>query len=356
MNILIDDNIVLLKETLINDFNVITYNGGELTSEFLRETNAQILFVRSTTKCNETLLKNTKVRFIGTATAGTDNLDIEFIEKNEIKWTNAAGSNSISVAEYVTLSIQLWCLENLKDISNLTLGIVGYGNIGSKVGKLFEKFCKNILVYDPYINEIKNTNVSMYEYDNLLKESDIITFHTPLVKEGEYPTYKMLNDKNLGLINRNSLLINASRGGVIDEHSIKTSKINPNNLIFDVFENEPKIDPQFAKDLFISTPHIAGHSYEGKLKGTLNMIKELENYLGIIIDKTLIIEELNKESKVNINQIKYFDLFNLLKEKIGIEETSNRFKESLEYFDSNKFKKFRKEYPKHNESLSDESF
>lgn len=356
MNILIDSNILFLKEVLEKDFNVMTFDGGALNPEYIRQSNSEILFVRSTTKCDVFLLGNTKVNFIGTATAGVDNLDIEFLEKNEITWVNAAGSNSISVAEYVTLSIQLWCLENLKDISDMTLGIVGYGNIGSKVGKIFEKHCKKILVFDPYISETKNINSNLCDYDELLKKSDIITFHTPLVKEGEHPTYKMLNLNMMELINKDALLINASRGGVVDEYALKVNNYNPKNLIFDVFENEPNIDSLFAKNLFISSPHIAGHSIEGKLRGTLNMVQGLEIYLGKRIDKSIIMNELDKVPKVNINNVSYNGLFSRLKERIGLEETSINFKRILNNYEYSKFNKQRKEYPKHNETLSDESF
>ena len=356
MNIVIDSNIVLLKESLESDFNVMTFDGGELTPQFLSETNAEVLFVRSTTNCDVFLLGDTNVRFVGTATAGIDNLDLEFLEKNNIKWTNAAGSNSISVAEYVTLAINSWCTENNKDISELKLGIVGFGNVGSKVGKIFQNLCKEVLVTDPYKDNTGSVNANLCSIEELLSRSDIITFHTPLVSDGEHPTYKLLDLNKVDLISKDALIINAARGGVIDEYALKLSNHNPKNLIFDVWENEPEIDSEFAASLFIATPHIAGHSFEGKLRGTLNMLQSLEIYLGKRIDKSLILNEINKYEKYNLSNLKYSELCEKLERNIQLMETSNRFKRILIDFDYKSFNQVRKDYPKHNETLSDESF
>lgn len=356
MNIIVDSNIVLLKEILEKDFKVMPFDAGELTSEFIRQSNSEILFVRSTTNCDVFLLGNTKVKFIGTATAGVDNLDLEFFGKNGIRWTNASGSNSISVAEYVTYCIQKWCLDNIKDISNMTLGVVGFGNIGSKVGKIFEKYCKKLLVFDPYITEIKNNIAELTDYETLLSQSDIITFHTPLVKGGEHPTYKMLDINSMDIINKDALLINASRGSVVDEYALKFANINPNNIVLDVWEDEPDIDSQLAEKIYISTPHIAGHSYEGKLRGTLNMLQGLELYLGKRIDKSLIIDEIDKNPKVDLSSIDYWGLYKLLESNIKVEKTSNEFKKLMPDFDYIDFNKMRKDYPKHYETLSDKSF
>lgn len=356
MNILIDSNIVLLKDSLINDFNVITFDGGELSNSLIREANANILFVRSTTNCNKELLDNTEVEFLGTATAGIDNLDLNYLKSRNIKWTNAAGSNSISVAEYVTLAIQIWCMDNNKEINSITLGVVGYGNIGKKVAKIFEKFCKRILVYDPYVKSSNLEKVNICELDYLLENSDIITFHTPLTKVSDYPTYKMLNFDKLSILNDTKLLINTSRGGVIDESALENLDYNTNNLIFDVWENEPNINYGFAQKLFISTPHIAGHSYEGKLRGTLNMLQSLELYIDKTIDKSIIINELDDKNKIKLSETNYIDLYEKLQSNINLKRTDKQFKRTLNDFEYKKFNNTRKEYPKHNETLKEDSF
>lgn len=355
MNIAVDSNIVFLKKTLEFDFNVISFDGGELNSDFLIENKIEILFVRSTTDCNETLLNNTKVKFVGTATAGIDNLDLDYLESNNIKWTNAAGSNSISVAEFVTLSIQSWLIVNLFDITNMKIGIIGFGNIGKKVGKIFEKYSKSILVSDPFVKDVSIKNTQIRNLEEVLSESDIITFHVPLIKNGNHPTFNILGSHNIDLVKKTTLIVNTSRGGVIDENSL-LQNISSKNLIFDVWENEPNIDTEFASKLFLSTPHIAGHSFEGKLRGTLMMIEQLENYLGVNIDKSEIMKEMNKSTKKELSKLSFFELYNRLKNNLQLSETNNQFKRILENFDSGKFNNLRKNYPKHNETLSENSF
>jgi len=356
MKILVDSNIVLLKESLAFGFDVAVFDGGELTPKLLKDSKAEALFVRSTTKCDSVLLDNSNIKFIGTATAGIDNIEIDYLNKHKIEWTNAAGSNSISVAEYTTLGIQSWCLENLKDISELTLGIVGFGNIGSKVGKIFENHCKQLLVSDPFIDNTKSIKAKMCELDELLSKSDIITFHTPLVTNGEHPTYRLLDAKRMELVKKEVLIINVARGGVVDESALNIVNHNPKNMIFDVWENEPNINSEFAKSLFISTPHIAGHSYEGKLRGTLNMLQSFEKYIGKPIEKSHIIDEMNSFKKRELKKLSYFELYDRLKNNIQLKDTDNKFKRVLSNFDYMKFNQMRKDYPKHNETLSEDSF
>jgi erythronate-4-phosphate dehydrogenase len=160
----------------------------------------------------------------------------------------------------------------------------------------------------------------------------------------------------MDLVKKDALIINAARGGVIDEQAIKIANHNPNNLIFDVWENEPNIDSEFATSLFISTPHIAGHSFEGKLRGTLNMLQSLELYLGKRIDKSLIINEINNFEKSQLTSLNTNDLFEKLESNIQLSKTSTDFKRILDDFDYKKFNQMRKEYPKHNETLSEDSF
>jgi erythronate-4-phosphate dehydrogenase len=354
MNILIDSNIPLLSEILSESYNVIEFEGGELSNGFIQESNADCLFVRSTTKCDVFLLGNTKVKFVGTATAGTDNIDKEYFNKNDIKWINAVGSNSLSVTEYVTLAIQHWCIDNIKKIEDLTIGIVGHGNIGKKVAKVFNKYGKQVIVSDPFVEIKEYENVRKCDYNDLLKQSDIITFHTPLTKVGKFPTYRMLNTKNIRNVNEGTLLINASRGGVISEDAIKSVDYNLNNLVLDVWENEPTPNPMLISKSFISTPHIAGHSIEAKLRGSLNMIQAFELYTGHRINKDILIERINSKIKTDFDELDFYSLFKKLKNNINLMNTSNDFKSKLFEANNYNFSELRKSYKKHNETLVNE--
>jgi len=351
MNILIDNNMPLLAETLSSDYNVIEFDGGELTNQSIMETKADCLFVRSTTKCDVFLLGGTKVKFVGTATAGTDNIDKEYFKKNSIEWVSAAGSNSLSVTEYVTLAVQMWCIENVKNIEEMTVGIVGNGNIGKKIAKVFSKFSKQVLVTDPYENIVEYENVKNAEYDDLLELSDAITFHTPITKTGKYPTYRMLNTKNIHKVKDGTLLINASRGGVISEYALKFINFNLKNLVLDVWENEPTPNLRLIQQCFISTPHIAGHSVEAKLRGSLNMIQAFELYTGHRVNKDAILNKLDEDSKIKLEGIEFYELYKELKGNIGIFKTSEGFKSEIKNKYDYNFSELRKSYKKHRETL-----
>jgi erythronate-4-phosphate dehydrogenase len=351
MIILIDSNIPLLSEILSEDYKVFEFEGGELTNGFIKETRAECIFVRSTTKCNVFLLGNTDVEFVGTATAGTDNIDKDYFQKNNIKWVNAAGSNSLSVTEYVALAVQLWCIENVKNIEEMTIGVVGYGNIGKKVAKLFSKFAKQVLVTDPHENILEYENVKIAEYDNLLELSDVITFHTPLTKTGKFPTYRMLNTKNIHKVKDSTLLVNASRGGVISEYALKFIDFNLNNLVLDVWENEPTPNSELVKRCFISTPHIAGHSVEAKLRGSLNMIQAFELHTGHRVNKDTILNKLDEFSKIELEGIDFYELYKELKSNINTIKTSAEFKSEIKTKYDYDFSDLRKSYKKHRETL-----
>lgn len=356
MNILIDSNIILLKESLESQFNVVTYNGGELTNELINKTEAEILFVRSTSKCDSRLLAGTKVKLLGTATAGIDNLDINYLDKSNIQWFNAPGSNSISVAEFVTLAILHWCKDNNINLQQQTLGIVGYGNVGKKVAHIFENYCQQILVYDPFLSDINTQKIKQCNYQNLLESSSIITFHVPLTKGGAFPTQNMLDYDELKNIDNSTLTINMARGGVVNQSALIRLKYNPNNLIFDVWENEPNIDISFAQDCFLSTPHIAGHSYEGKLRGTLNMLEAIERYMNIELDKRIIMNKINKHLKSELSTLDINSLYELLDNNIQIRKIDKFFKNGLRNFETTDFNKMRRSYKMHNETITENSF
>lgn len=354
MNILVDNNIPFLSEILSDKYNVIEFEGGQLDNGLIQESNAEALFVRSTTKCDVFLLANTRAKFVGTATAGTDNIDKQYFNKNNIKWVSAAGSNSLSVAEYVTLGIQHWCIENVKNIEDLTVGIIGYGNIGKRIGKIHSYYCKEVLVSDPFVDIKEYKNLKQCDYNDLLMKSDIITFHTPLTKNGKFPSFKMLNTKNINTLKNGVLLINASRGGVISEYALKSVDFNMKNLILDVWENEPTPDLNTVRKSFISTPHIAGHSVEAKLRGSLYMIQAFELYTGNRIEKEQLIEKINQSVKSKIEDLDYYSLYKMLKNNINLMKTSNEFKSEVKDKSAFDFSGIRKSYTKHTETLVNE--
>ncbi len=279
MKIIADENIPQVKEAFSRFGDVILVNGREIKNDLLK--NIDLLLVRSITNVNENLLENTNVKFVATTTIGTDHVDLEYLKSKNILFADAKGCNAYSVAEYVLCAITNIYYQHKKTFENNTIGIVGYGNIGTKINSFAEALGLQTIINDPPLE--RNTGKNIFQSLKEALESDIITFHVPLNMTGVDKTFHLLNKDNLDLIKQGSLLINTSRGQVVDNQIIKERLKLKNDIeaVFDVWENEPSIDIEFAKRTNISTAHIAGYSLEGKLNGTkliYNQFCELFGY------------------------------------------------------------------------------
>lgn len=278
MRLVVDENIVFGKEAFERFGDVSLINGRKITKEKLIDTN--ILIVRSVTNIDKSLLNGTPVKFVGTSTIGTDHIDINYLEENNIAFAYAPGCNSYAVAEYVFAAIfNFLDVEKITSTRGLSIGIIGVGNVGSKVERFSKALGMNILLNDPPLERkgVKKDFVSLEE----VLEADIITLHVPLNLEGKDSTYHLLNKKNLEKISKNSLLINTSRGAVINNNELLEQIIARRlNVVLDVWENEPNINSGLLDKVFIGTPHIAGYSLEGKFNGTRMIFEALKNYLG----------------------------------------------------------------------------
>ena len=238
-----------------------------------------VLLVRSVTKVDANLLKNSNIKFVGTPTSGINHIDIQYLEKNKIEFSHAPGCNSNSVVDFVMSSLcTLLAGTNFKKIN---VGIVGFGNIGSKLGNCLRKFEIPFKVFDPFkkINKHYDQCLSLYD----LSDCDVVTLHTPLTRNGDFPTYQMIDERFLKLLKKDSILINTSRGGVVNEPSMINYINNYNHLklVLDVWENEPNINQDLLILTEFSTPHIAGHSTTGKKNGIHKIINDLISFLSI---------------------------------------------------------------------------
>jgi erythronate-4-phosphate dehydrogenase len=359
MLIFCDNNIPFLNDALNQIASIRYFNADDLTNEMLSSSEAEALFVRSTIKVNSNLLKNTNIKFVATSTSGNDHFDIPYLEQNGIFYSDALGSNANSVAEYVVYSILKWSAENNIDLENKTIGIIGYGNIGKLVAKYAQYLGLNILVNDPPLND-NNYGFPNYvqysELSNLLEQSDIITNHVPKITEGQYKTINLLNSENLGLMKENSLFIHASRGKVVQESAlIKYKCLNNMTLITDVWADEPLINKDLMNHSLIATPHIAGHSFEGKVRGTLMVIEAFEKFYNLLANKEQIVKLLSNYSPLNLtNNLPAMTLYNMLEKKrqlisddIFLRGLSNRDDNSIK----NGFIKYRQKYPIRHETL-----
>ena len=267
MNIYIDENIPYAKEFFADYGKLTFFSGRDITAEQLAD--ADILLVRSITQVNKTLLHlNNSIKFVGTATIGTDHIDQEYLASRGINFSSAPGCNKISVAEYILSSLVVLAEKYQFQLTMKTVAIVGAGNTGTAVYQRLNALGVNCKLYDPPLEQAGDKR-KFCTFDEVLK-ADIISLHVPKTNTGSHPTVHMFNADVLGKLNKEQILLNASRGEVID--NLALLKLAQKNLIpslvIDVWENEPNINLQLLPFVEIATPHIAGYSLDGKVRGT----------------------------------------------------------------------------------------
>jgi erythronate-4-phosphate dehydrogenase len=273
LTIIADRQILLAEETFSRFGKVELVDGRSIDQSSVK--NTDVLLVRSVTQVDESLLKNSKIWFVGSATSGIDHIDTDYLKKTNISFVHAPGSNARSVAEYVLSSLLATAEFNNFDLTKKTVGIIGCGQVGSRVKRFLESLGVQCLLNDPPLAE-QGTTESYVGLERVL-EADIITVHVPLTIDGKYPTSKLVDKSFLDRLKADVVLINTSRGEVIDESVLLSFKeTNPEStLILDVWCNEPGININLLQQTFIGTPHIAGYSYDGKLKATKMLAEAL---------------------------------------------------------------------------------
>lgn len=279
MKIVIDENIPQAKDAFENFGKIILLNGRKITNEILSD--AEILLVRSITKVDESLLNNTQIKFVATATAGTDHVDKDYLSSRKIVFTDAAGCNSYSVAEYFISAILNISYKLKLSLENKSIGVVGIGNVGSKVVRFAKELGLNVFMNDPPLQRAngKNGFVDLKEILNC----DIITLHVPLNMAGIDKTFHLIDEREISDLKPGTILINTSRGEVVNNQALKKRLMERRDLItvFDVWENEPLIDFSLLELVSYGSAHIAGYSLEGKVNGTEIIYNKLCNYLNI---------------------------------------------------------------------------
>ncbi|NVO11187.1 MAG: 4-phosphoerythronate dehydrogenase [Bacteroidales bacterium] len=280
MKLVADINIPYLKGVLEPFFDEVLYlPGSKISREIVKDADA--LLVRTRTNCNAELLEGSKVKFIGSATIGYDHIDTNYCNTKGIVWATAPGCNSGGVLQWVVCALlQISQAKNIS-LKGKTLGVVGVGNVGNKIAKAGEALGMNVLCCDP--PRKRNENLSEFvDFATITQRSDIITFHVPLNHSGADATYHLANDKFFEVIKPNVIIINSSRGEVVETSSlvksIKSGKVIASAL--DVWEGEPKVSSEIVKYIDIATPHIAGYSLEGKVNGTKMVVDALSKYFG----------------------------------------------------------------------------
>ena len=282
MNIIADNTIPYLKGIIEQFANVQYLTSGQFTANAVRE--ADVLIVRSVDKCTREILEGSKIKLITTATIGFDHIDTAYCKEAGISWKNAPGSNAVSVAQYLLASLVHISIQTGEVLSGKTLGIVGVGHVGKEVEKLCKPLGIKVLRNDPP-RANKEGNDQFVSLETIASESDIITFHTPLTKEGNYPTFHLADETFFNQLKRKPWFINASRGAVHDTQALLKAKKEGliSQLILDCWENEPHIDTELLDITTVATPHIAGFSADGKANATRMCLENIGTFFQIQI-------------------------------------------------------------------------
>ena len=338
--IIIDANIPYIRGAFDDVADVEYLVAKDITHD--KAMNADALIVRTRTRCNAELLEGTRVKMIATATIGIDHIDTEYCDTHGIQWTNAPGCNAESVAQWVGSALAVWSNKHNCSLVGKTIGIVGHGHVGKRVERLAHKLGMNVLLNDP---PLALENPDRYvDLHTIAHECDIITFHTPLTREGEFATYHLADEEFFETIKKrtkqhtpppcgtspktgeeyksSTLIINAARGGIINENALLSYLNSHDNLSYsppklggvvedrggnnssfyrqrlkdlrfltphssfanfaiDCWDGEPETNPELRQRALIATPHIAGYSADGKLNATQQVVQAVAKALNI---------------------------------------------------------------------------
>ncbi len=282
MKVIVDNKIPYINKAIEKIADKVIYaSGKDFTPELVHDADA--LIIRTRTQCNKHLLEGSKVRFIATATIGYDHIDTAYCHEAGIEWKNAPGCNAASVAQYIESVLLILQKERNINLRSSTIGIIGVGNVGSKIEMVARKLGMRILKND-LPREKQEGKEGFTDLEVIAKECDIITFHTPLHPEGEYKTFHLANKMFFQSLKRKPVIINTSRGEVIETQALLDA-LNEEMIteaIIDVWEKEPQINLELLKKVFIGTPHIAGYSADGKANATQMALEALCAHFNII--------------------------------------------------------------------------
>jgi len=343
MKIVIDDKIPYIKGAFEPFAEVVYLPGSKTTKEVVKDADA--LVTRTRTICNKQLLEASTVKFIATATIGFDHIDTKYCKKAGIKWTNAPGCNAESVNQYIASALLSYSMSKRFDLKDKTIGIVGVGQVGSRVAKTCQILGMNVLLNDPPRERVEGSDqfVSM---ETIQKKADIITFHVPLNMEGEDATYHMVKTDFLKQLNKKPLIINSCRGEVFDTNAVLNA-LKQNDIsgcIIDCWEHEPNIDINLLNRCHYGTPHIAGYSKDGKANGTMMSVQAISRFFKLGIDNWQPSGvELPENTVIEIDGSQRRE-YSILAEAILSTYDIENDSEALKY-KPNQFEKLRGDYP-----------
>lgn len=279
MKIAADQNIPFVKECFSSIGQVELHAGRQIRPETVKD--ADVLLVRSITPVHESLLAGSRVKFVATATIGMDHIDRQYLKRAGIGFASAPGSNANSVAEYATAALLTLGKKYKFALEGKSIGIVGVGHVGSKVDAKCRALGMRTVLNDPPLQ--RRTGDEKYRPLEEALACDFVTLHTPLTREGQDRTFHLADERFFSAMKRKAGFINTARGGVMDTAALKAAMAEgkPGGVALDVWENEPDVDAGLLRKVDLSTPHIAGYSFDGKVNGLLMIYRAACEYFGL---------------------------------------------------------------------------
>ncbi|MGI9251842.1 MAG: 4-phosphoerythronate dehydrogenase [Pseudohongiellaceae bacterium] len=293
MKIVADDEIAAVAELFAQCGELQLLPGREISRAHLKDADA--LLIRSVTRVDAELLKDTPVRFVGTATSGINHIDVDYLNANNIRFSDTKGSNAETVADYcmAALAFLMRSGEQTQDkqqtqqhtqhnlnLEHTTIGIVGAGCVGSALYQRLHDLGLKPLVCDPPLEESKESNKN-YTYTSLdeLMRCDVVSLHVPLTTTGKHPTLNLIDKHKLALLGDKAVLLNTCRGGVVNETHLKAALTARPGLrcVLDVWCNEPDVDPALVAQATLATPHLAGYSIQAKHNAAKQLLAALQS-------------------------------------------------------------------------------
>ncbi|WP_313407721.1 4-phosphoerythronate dehydrogenase PdxB [Stutzerimonas kunmingensis] len=273
MHILADENIPLVDEFFAGFGEIRRMPGRSINRAALE--NVDVLLIRSVTRVDREMLEGSAVRFVGTCTIGTDHLDLDYFEQAGIEWASAPGCNARGVVDYVLGSLLALAEVRGESLPRRRFGVVGAGEVGGRLLEVLRGLGWDVRVCDPP-RQVREAG-DFVSLDEILAECDVISLHTPLTLGGDWPTFHLFDQARLSRLRPGTWLINASRGAVVDNAALRDLLLQRPDLeaVLDVWEGEPQVDVALAGLCRIATPHIAGYSLDGKLRGTAQIYAAL---------------------------------------------------------------------------------
>ena len=268
MKIVADRDIPGIAEAFAGCGELVLLPGREISAGDLRD--CRCLVTRTVTRVDRELLVGSDVEFVGSATIGTDHVDLDFLAAAGIEFVNAPGCNAEAVAEYVLAGLFELSRQRQFDPLKLRAGIVGHGNVGSRLAHKFAVLGIDTLLCDPPLAESRGNGQSYESLDTLLAECNLLCLHTPLTRNGAHPTFHLMDDYRLRLLAEGAVLVNTSRGEVVDNQALVELRRRRDDLtlFIDTWEHEPRLLGELLALTDLATPHVAGYSAEGRLRGT----------------------------------------------------------------------------------------